>query len=215
MRTYVVIGMGSFGRAVATKLFSLGNEVMIIDENQFLVSQVANYVTHAVVGDASDESVLRGLGVHNYDCAIVCIGKDLAASVLITLNLKELGMKQVICKATDESQRKALLKIGADRVVIPEQEMAARLAKGLSSANVLDYIDLSEEYGIAEIGVPGHWVGKTLSELEVRGKYRVDILGVKQNEDIRLSLGAGYVFQQDDILLALGRNADLARLQKI
>lgn len=215
MHSYVVIGMGRFGVAAACKLYELGNEVMIIDEDSVKVAQLADSVTHAVVGDARDESVLRGLGVHEYDCAIVSIGTDLASSVLITLNLKELGVKQIICKAMDESHRKVLQKIGADSIVIPEQEMAEQLAKGLSCANVLQYIDLSDEYGIAEIPVPAKWIGHSVVELLIRSTYGVDVLGIKQADKIHISPGPNYVFQKQDIVMVLGDNQHLAKLEKI
>lgn len=119
MKTYIVIGLGRFGTAVATKLYELGNEVLAIDAREENIQPIANHVTHAVVGDARDEEVLRALGVRNFDCAIVAIGEDLAASVLVTLTLKELGVPAVICKASSEVYKRALEKVGADRVVIP------------------------------------------------------------------------------------------------
>ena len=129
MKTYVVIGMGRFGYSVACRLSQLGNEVLVIEKCQEKVQQIANSVTHAVVGDAEDPQVLRALGIRNYDCAIVAIGGDLSASVLTTLNLKELGVPMVVCKAHDENHKKVLEKIGADRVIVPERESAYKLAQ--------------------------------------------------------------------------------------
>ncbi|MFQ9916583.1 MAG: potassium channel family protein [Flavonifractor plautii] len=144
MKTFVVIGLGRFGSAVATELSSLGHEVLAVDEREDHVQRVAEKVTHAVTGDARDPSVLRALGVRNYDCAVVAVGDDIGNSALITLNLKEIGVKRVICKAQSHVHRKVLEKIGADRVVFPEHEMGVKLAQGLSSSNVLNFIELSD-----------------------------------------------------------------------
>ena len=148
MKTFVVIGLGRFGVAVATELSALGHEVLALDGAEENVQKVADTVTHAVTGDARDPAVLRALGVRNYDCAIVAVGDDVGNSALITLNLKDLGVKQVICKAQSHVHRKVLEKIGADRVLFPEHEMGVKLAQGLSSSNVLNFIELSEDYGI-------------------------------------------------------------------
>ena len=154
MKSYIVIGLGRFGQSVARQLCSLGAEVLAMDRNSDLVQQVSGDVTHAVVGDAQDKEVLRALGAGDFDCAIAAVGDDLAASVLITMNLKELKVPYIVCKAHDETYAKVLEKLGADRVVIPEQEYAQRLARTLFSHNVLDYIELSEEYGILEVPAP-------------------------------------------------------------
>lgn len=138
MKTFVVIGLGRFGTSVALELSALGHEVLAVGNDQESVQAVADQVTHAVTADARDPSVLKALGVHNYDCAIVATAEDVGSSALITLNLKELGMAEVICKARSHTHRKVLEKIGADRVVFPEHEMGTKLAQGLSSSNVLN-----------------------------------------------------------------------------
>lgn len=159
-KTYVVIGLGRFGTAIASRLYALGNEVLAIDTDAAKVQHAEPFVTYAVIGDARDEEVLKSLGVKNYDCAVVAIGKDLATSVIVTLNLKDLNIPVVICKATDEIQKKALEKVGADRVVVPEREMGVKLAQALTSSSVLDFIELSSDYGIAEVAVPENGSGK-------------------------------------------------------
>ena len=151
-----------------------------------LVQQIANDVTHAVVGDAQDKEVLRALGVRDVDCAINAIGDNLAASILTTMNLKELGVPYLICKAHDETHSRVLKKLGVDKVVIPEQENATRLARSLNSHNVLDYIELSEDYGILELPAPKDWLGKTLKELNVRAKLGVNIIAVENGKKLRL-----------------------------
>ena len=212
-KTYVVIGLGKFGTAVAERLYELDNEVLAIDECTESVQRIENKVTYAVVADARDENVLRSLGVKNYDCAIVAIGTDLAASVITTLNLKELGVPQVICKATDETQKRALEKIGADRVLIPEREIGIKLAKTISSTSILDFIELSREYGIAELPTPAHWAGKTLRELNVRAKYGVNIIALKSGSKVNVSPAADAVLQADAVLVVVGTNEQLAKLK--
>ena len=212
-KTYVVIGLGKFGTAVAERLYELDNEVLAIDECTESVQRIENKVTYAVVADARDENVLRSLGVKNYDCAIVAIGTDLAASVITTLNLKELGVPQVICKATDETQKRALEKIGAVRVLIPEREIGIKLAQTISSTSILDFIELSREYGLAELPTPAHWAGKTLRELNVRAKYGVNIIALKSGSKVNVSPAADAVLQADAVLVVVGTNEQLAKLK--
>ena len=216
MKTYLIVGLGRFGTAVALKLQELGNEVMVIDENEEQVQKLSDKVTYAVVGDARDEGVLESLGVRNLDCAIVAIGQDLAASVVITLNLKSLGVPQVICKAQDDLQKRALEKLGADRVVIPEREMGMKLAQNLTSSSVLDYVELSKDCGLAEIITPKPWAGKTLLEIDVRKKFGVTVAGLRKADgDLTVFVDANYKLNADDELLLVGNNEDLARVQNL
>ena len=215
MKSYIVIGLGRFGQTLARQLCALGAEVLAIDKRADLVQQVADDVTHAVVGDGQDKEVLRALGARNFDCAIIAIGSNLASSVLTAMNLKELGVPYVICKAHDETHRKVLEKLGVDRVVIPEQENADRLAKSLSSTNVLDYIVLSNEYGIIEVPVPKVWVGKSLKELNVRAKLGINILAIKHDGMTDVSPAADYVLSGDAIMLVLGNTKALDAVQKL
>lgn len=215
MKTYLVVGLGRFGTEVACRLCQLGNEVLAIDTNSDLVQQVSSNVTHAVVGDARDKEVLRALGAKNFDCGIVAIGDSLADSVLTTMNMKELGIPLVVCKAHDETHRQVLIKLGADRVVIPEQENASRLAKSLSSTNVLDYIELSAEFGIIEVPAPTNWQDKSLLDLNVRAKLGVNIIAVKRESGITVSPAADFRILQGDILVVLGDTAALEAVQKL
>ena len=215
MKSYIVIGLGRFGSSLARQLCSLGAEVLAMDRNNTLVQQMANDVTHAVVGDAQDKEVLRALGVRNFDCAIIAIGDDLASSVLTTMNLKELGVPYIVCKAHDETHRRVLEKLGVDRVVIPEQEHAQRLARSLHSHNVLDYIELSEEYGILEVPAPKSWIGKTLKELNVRAKLGVNIIAVESGEKTNVSPAADYQVKAGDVMVVLGENYALEAVQKL
>ena len=155
------------------------------------------------------------LGGADFDCGIVAIGDNLAESVLATMSLKELGIPMVVCKAHDEVHRQVLLKLGADQVVIPEQENAGRLARSLSSHNVLDYIELSDDYGIIEVPAPKSWQGKSLKELNVRAKLGVNIIAIKGEAGINVSPAADYAIAQKDILVVLGDSAALDRVQKL
>ena len=215
MKSYIVIGLGRFGSQAAKRLYELGCEVLAIDRNSELVQPISNQVTQAVVADARDKEVLRALGAKDFQCAIVAIGDNLADSVLATMNLKELGVPYIVCKASDETHRQVLLKLGADRVVIPEQEQADRLAKNLSSPNVLDYIELSEEYGIIEIPAPKAWVGKSLKELNVRAKLGVNIIAVEKGRKINVSPAADYRIEAEEVMVVLGDTAALDAVQKL
>ena len=215
MKSYIVIGLGRFGSEVARRLCQLGCEVLAVDTDTDLVQAISNDVTHAVVADGRDMGVLRALGAADFDCGIVAIGDSLADSVLATMNLKELGLPKVVCKAHDETHRQVLKKLGADQIVIPEQEQAYRLARSLSSQNVLDYIELSEDYGIIDLPAPDSWMGKNLRELNVRAKLGVNILAVKKEEKIQVSPAADYAVSKGDILVILGDTAALKAVQKL
>jgi len=215
MKSYIVIGLGRFGSALARQLCQLGAEVLAMDVRNDLVQQIAGDVTHAVVGDAQDKEVLRALGAGQFDCAIIAIGDDLAASVLTTMNLKELEVPYIVCKAHDETHRRVLEKLGVDRVVIPEREHGERLARSLHSHNVLDYIELSEAYGILEVPAPKSWIGKTLKELNVRAKLGVNIIAVESGEKTNVSPAADYCILDGDVLVVLGENYALEAVQKL
>lgn len=215
MKSYIVIGLGRFGKEVARQLCKHGCEVLAMDTDNDLVQHISGDVTHAVVGDARDQEVLRALGASNFDCAVVAIGGDLANSVLATMNLKELGVPRIVCKAHDELHRQVLLKLGANQVVIPEKENATRLARSLSSPNVLDYIELSDEYGIIEVPVPKRWLDKTLKELNVRAKLGVNIIAVERDGQINVFPAADYRLQKGDIMVVLGDTDALSAVQKI
>ena len=215
MKSYIVIGLGKFGSQAAKRLYELSCDVLAIDRNSDLVQPISNQVTQAVVADARDKEVLRALGAKDFECAIVAIGDDLADSVLATMNLKELGVPYIVCKASDETHRQVLMKLGADRVVIPEQEHADRLANNQSSPNVLDYIEISEEYGIIEIPAPKGWQGKSLKELNVRAKLGVNIIAVETNGHINVSPSADYKIAPEDVMVVLGDTAALEAVQKL
>jgi trk system potassium uptake protein TrkA len=215
MKSFIVIGLGRFGTEAALNLYKQGCEVLAIDSNSELVQQVSDRVTQAVVGDARDKEVLRALDAKSFDCGIVAIGDSLADSVLATMNLKELEVPYIVCKAHDETHTQVLKKLGADKVVIPEKEQAARLAKSLASTNVLDYIELSEDFGIIEIPAPASWENKSLIELNVRAKLGVNILAVKREGNITVSPSADFRIAKADTLVILGDSAALKAMQKL
>lgn len=215
MKSFIVVGLGRFGAEAAMSLTRQGCEVLAIDTNSDLVQRVSDYVTQAVVADARDKGVLRALDAKSFDCAIVAIGGSLGDSVLATMNLKELDVPYIVCKAHDETHSQVLKKLGADRVVIPEKENADRLAKSLASTNVLEYIELSEDYGIIEIPAPAPWHEKSLLELNVRAKVGVNILAVKRKTEITVSPTADFRIQKDDVLVVLGDNAALKAMQTL
>lgn len=214
MKSYVVVGLGRFGTRVATKLYEFGEDVLAIDNSEAIINDIADNVSKAVIADAKDIDVLKGLGVQSCDCAIVAIGTDLAASVLVTMNLKNLGIQQIICKASDETHSEILRKLGADRVITPEHIMADRTARMLSAPNILEHIELSEDYGITELTAPKSWVGHSLRELNIRAKYGVFVIGVRENDTTKISPDADYIIEKDSILILLGDYSSLERVRK-
>lgn len=207
-RQFVVIGIGMFGTSVAKTLYELGKDVVCIDTSEERVQAIANYVTHAVQADARDETILERLGIENFDVAVVCIGNNIEASLMITLALQELGVKQIITKATTEVHKRALYKIGADMVVLPEKEMGVRVAKGISVSTLIDYIELSDEYSIFEIRCPEMWIEQNALELNVRQNYKVTILGIKRAQEFIVMTEKLTEFQADDVIILLGAKED-------
>lgn len=217
MKTFLVVGLGRFGTAVATELCALGNEVLAMDIREDRVQAIAAQVTHAVTADARDPEVLRALAVRNFECAVVAVASDVGTSALIALNLKEIGVSRVVCKAQSHTHRRVLEKIGADRVVFPEHEMGSKLARSLSFSNILNFIELSEDDSIVEIPAPSAWVGHTLRELDVRNTLGVNIIALRQNKGGKLTIapGADAVIQPEAMVVALGKDKNVNRLQKL
>lgn len=212
-KQFVVIGLGRFGTSVAKTLYSLGNDVLAIDVDEETVQNISDSVTHSVQADATDENTLRSLGIRNFDVAVVTIGSDLQSSVMVTLLLKELGVDHIIAKANSEIHAKVLYKIGADRVVLPERDMGVRVAHNLVSSNILDYIELSPDYSIAEIANPKAWQGKTLQELNLRANFGINIVAVKKDNDINVSPMADDKLEAGDVIVAIGCSDELNKLE--
>ncbi|MDK2798594.1 MAG: trk/ktr system potassium uptake protein [Clostridiales bacterium] len=214
MRSFVVLGAGRFGESVAKTLYESGYEVLAIDQSEEIIQELSDYVTHAVVGDVTDENVLKSLGVRNFDVALVAIGGNMESSILVTLLLKEMGVKYILAKAQNALHAKVLSRVGADRVIFPERDMGIRVAYNLVSTNVLDFIELSPDYSIIEITVPQQWEGKSLRELNIRANYGINIMAIKNGTQINISPKADDVIKHDDILVLIGSNEDLNKLEK-
>lgn len=213
--SYVVIGCGRFGNSVAKTLYKLGNDVLAIDNDMNVVEEIADHVTQAVQGDATDENTLKALGVQNYDIAIISITADLESSIIATILIKELGIPYIICKAKDELQGRVLTKIGADRIVYPERDMGEKLAASLVSKNVLEFIDLDPSYSIAEVAVVGPWVGRSLIELQLRAKFGLNVIAIKNDTGANISPTGEDILREGDVLVVVGENSRLSRIDDL
>lgn len=215
MRQFVVIGCGRFGGSVAKSLFKLGHDVLAIDCDEKIVQDISEHVTHAVQASGTDEHALHSLGIKNFDVAIVSIGSNIQTSILATLIVKEAGIDYIVAKAQGNLHAKVLYKIGADRVVFPEREMGERVAHNLVAHNILDYIELSKDYSIMELETPKKWVGKSLLDLDLRGKYGINVMAIKHQEEINISPAAEDQFHPDDVLVVIGHIKDLSKIQDL
>lgn len=213
-KDFAVIGLGTFGGSICKELSKMGMEVLAIDKDEHIVADYSRIATQAVVADAKEEQVLRELGIWNFDHVIVAIGNDIQSSILITIMLKELGVKKVTAKALNDIHEKVLRKVGADHVVHPERDMGRRLAHNLISSNVLEYLALSDKYSIVELQVNGPIVGRSLIDLNVRARYGINVVAIKRNEDLIVSNVAEEMLRENDILIAIGSDEDIARFEK-
>ncbi|MBZ5748775.1 MULTISPECIES: potassium channel family protein [Metabacillus] len=213
-KEFAVIGLGRFGGSICQSLSEEGLEVMAIDVDEDKVNEFANIASHAVVGDTTDETVLKSIGIRNFDHVIVAIGDNIQASILTTIILKELGVKDITVKATNDYHEKVLSKIGADRIVHPERDMGRRIAHKIVSNNVLDYLELSDEHSIVEIVANHRLHGHSIIDLDIRAKYGINIVAIKRNKDIIVSPQAIEIIQKNDILIVIGADADISRFEK-
>ena len=212
MKSILVIGMGRFGRHLAKKMLDLGNDVMIVDKDSEIFEQLAEKFTDSYIGDCTNEGVIRSLGVKHFDLCFVTIGEDFQSSLVITSLLKRFDAKCVIAKANQNIQAELLLKIGADEVVHPEREIAEKLAVRYNARNIFDYIQLTSEYSIYEIPVLQSWIGKTIMEVDVRRKYRVNIIAVKKENSLNPLPGADYIFKPDEHIVVIGKATDVFKI---
>jgi len=212
-KQFAVIGLGRFGTSVAKTLTALGHEVLALDKNEHAVHDIMNDVTQAVQADAREEETLRALGVRNLDVAVVAMGDDLEANILITLMLKEMGIPYVVAKAQTTQHGKVLEKIGADKIVYPEKDMGIRLANNLIKTNVMDFIDLSLDYSIFEIIAPAKFINKSIGTLNLRAVYKINVLAIKRGIDqIQIAPGANAVIEEKDILVIVCNKKALSKL---
>lgn len=213
MKSYCVIGLGNFGQAIARSLLESGKQVMIIDIDPVKVNALADIVTDAVIGDATSETFLKESGIKNYDCAINCLYKDLNDSIMVTLLLKEFGIKKIVARAGSVRQKDVLDKLGADMVVFPEYDMGMRLGEVLVRKNVHDYIEIYDGYCFVELDVPGKWLGKNLIQLQLRKKFGLTIVAVRTgNGEIFVSPDPERPFEKGDEISVIGKNKDIDKL---
>ena len=214
-KSFLVIGLGQFGSATAIALAEQGHQVLAADINMELVSAIKDRVMNAVQCDTTDEKVIEALGVANFDAVVVAAGTDIRTSVLTTVLLSEHGAKYIVAKAQDSIHEKLLYKVGAHKVVQPEQNAGIRLARSLSTRSVVDYLQLSEDCSISELYVPPVWADKTLLEADVRKNYGVSVIAIRRKDRVLSYLPADTRFEKDDTLVIIGSNEALSRVAKL
>lgn len=212
MKSILLIGLGNFGIQIAKQVKELGYEIMAVDDNEERVNMALPYVTNALIGDSTNASFLESLGVNNYDVCIVTIGNDFQNSLETTSLLKELGAKLVIARANRDVQEKFLLRNGADEVVNPEKQIAKWTAIRYTSDHILDYIKLDDSHAIFEVQIPEDWMSKTVRELDVRQKYGINIMGIKENGEMNLSVSPDNVLREGQTLLVLGEHKTMQKV---
>lgn len=211
---FVILGMGRFGSSLGRELVEMGCEVLGVDRDEEKVEELSSVLTHTIVADATDEDVLRSVGVRNFDCGIVAIGDDIQASILAAILLKELGVKKVVAKAVTELHGRVLERIGVDRVVYPERDMGIRVAHQLTSPNLLDYIELSKQYTIAEMTVPGCLSGKSLANVNPRGRFGCSVVAINKTKGIVIAPNASDVLNEKDVMVVIGTNEQIEQFQQ-
>ncbi len=212
MKQFAVIGLGRFGESIAKTLFSLEHDVLVIDDNQENIDNIVDYVTHAVKADATDETVLKRLGLRNMDVIVVAIG-NIQQSIMICMLLKELGVPMVVAKVQSEMHAKVLTRMGVDKVIFPERDMGIRLAHNLVSSSVLDYIELSDDYSMVEIKADPKWHNKSLRSLNMRVAYGINVIAIRRGEEINVAPNADEVIEKDDTLMVVGSNQSIHLLE--
>ena len=214
-KTILLIGLGRFGLHIAIKLHELGHEVMAIDINEERINQAVPYVTDTQIGNGTNEEFLKSLGIKNFDLCIVTISEDFQSSLETTSLLKELGAKKVVSRAERDGQAKFLLRNGADEIVYPEKQLASWMAIKYTADHILDYIEIDNDHAIFEVSVPNHWIGKTIGEIDIRKKYGINILGIKDGKKLNVNVTPSQVLSLDLSLLVIGDYKKLKRCFKI
>jgi len=204
MKSILLIGIGRFGKHIAMDLHRLNHQVMVVDDNEDRINELLPYVTNAQIGDSTNRDFLESLGVNNFDVCFVAIGKDFQSSLETTCTLKELGAKLVVSRAASDVHAKFLLRNGADEVIYPEKQIAKWASIRYSSDHILDYIELDESHAIFEVSVPKAWVGRSILQLDVRRKYNINIMGIKQGGRMNVSVSPDTLLTEDVTLLVLG-----------
>lgn len=215
MKQFAIIGLGRYGISVAVTLSKMGYEVLGIDINEERVNELGDILTQSVKVDAIDENVLKSLGVKNFDVVVVAIGKDIQSSILITVMLKDLGVKQVVARAQTDLHGKVLERVGADKVVYPERDMGIKVAQALVSTNIMELISLSPEHSLVEMAVPTEFINKSLEKSDARQKFGVSILAIRRGSDIIISPHPSQVMLEKDILVLIGKNENLQKFETL
>lgn len=215
MKSILLIGLGRFGRHIAQDLNQLGHQVMAVDDVEERVNAVLPYTTSAQIGNSTDPAFLESLGIRNYDACIVTIARDFQSSLETTSLLKELGARLVVSRAASDVQAKFLLRNGADEVVYPEKQLAKWTAIRYSSDHILDYIELDDEHAMFEVPIPGDWVGQSVGQLNIRRKYGINLIGVKRDGKLDLSVNSETILNQGETMLVLGRYQELQKCFRI
>lgn len=210
-KQYAVFGLGSFGESVAVTLQELGCEVVVVDNHMERIENISPYVSYAVQADIEDPEVIRSLGVRNLDGVVVAVADDMEASIMATLVSKEIGVPYVLAKAKNDLHAKVLKKIGADSIIFPEKEIGQSVARNLVSGEFVDWISLSPDYSITEIAVPEKWIGKSLSEIDVRRTKDVNVVGVRIGEKIQVTIDPEEPLQKEMMLIMIGSNEALEK----
>ncbi|MFD1361501.1 potassium channel family protein [Lentibacillus salinarum] len=213
-RDYAVIGLGRFGGSICKELSQEGMQVLAIDADQDKINEFKNIASYAVIADSTDEATLKELGIKNIDHVIVAIGDNIQASILTTVVLTDLGIKKITVKAQNDYHEKILNRIGANQVVHPERDMGKRIAHNIISNNILDYLELSDDYSIVEVKAGKKMHGKTLVELDIRANYGCNVVAIKRDKDINVSPAADELLKEDDVLIVIGADKDLSRFEK-
>ena len=209
MKNVLLIGLGRFGRHIAMKLDEMGHQVMAIDMEEKRVNAILPYVRNAQIGDSTDEEFVSSLGIRNFDVCIVAIGDQFQSSLETTSLLKDLGAEFVVSRANSEVHAKFLQKIGADRIVYPEKQIASWTAMRYTSDHILDYIEIDENHGIFELLVPKEWNQKTVGQLDIRKKYKINIMGTKRRNELNLDVNPDTVLSEDITMLVSGNIKDV------
>lgn len=213
MKSFAIIGCGRFGAAIATTLYDLGNEVMAIDKDPEAIRSISDYVTHAVEADVMDEKVLEEIGLGNFDVVVVAIGSRLEASATVAIAAKDMGVKNIVAKAQTDLHGKILRKIGVDKVIFPERDMGIRVAHNLTSSNILDYIQVSPDFSIIEITALNSWHDRSLTELELRNKFGINVIAIKRNAEVIPAPSADFTIKKFDIIILIGSKEDLKEIE--
>ncbi len=215
MRQIAVIGCGQFGSSVAQTLSELGHEVLVIDENEELIDAIADKVSHAVVADVMVEGTLSDLGIGNFDVVIIGMSTSFQASIMATIVAKDLGVPIVVAKVRDSLHGRVLKKVGADQIVIPEKDIGKRLAYTLTNKNIIEFIEVSEDFSMLEMVVPKEWAGKSIIDLKVREKYGINIVAVRLSDDIIINPSPDVVLYSGASIIIIGRNEEILRVESL